>query len=68
VNPIQKREAQKAHLQVVCKKCKDFGFTGDVPAVPGGSTAKDVFERGIPCSCDAGQDFARMQKEWLKPD
>ena len=50
-----------------CKKCGDFGFTGNVPLTGKGWLAKDVFELGVPCSCEAGREFAEYQKEWMKP-
>jgi hypothetical protein len=65
------RESRKPIL--LCKICRGFGFTGKVPPAEGvagaerGWFAEDVFEIGVPCSCEAGKWFAEIQKEWMKP-
>lgn len=55
-------------LEALCRKCKGFGFTGDIPAVKGGWLARDVFERGVACNCEAGVDFALTQLAWRKTE
>jgi hypothetical protein len=54
---------------LVCKICRNFGFTGRIPPAEGtiGWFAEDVFELGVPCSCSIGQYFAVTQEEWKKP-
>ena len=67
-NPIVELMAASAveFREIRCKDCHDMGslIAGNwSDGIPAGVLYAD----SVPCTCDAGQTFAREQTEWYKP-